>query len=63
MEGKVCKNCRMIITHGDKCPLCGGTDLTTKWSSYVVVLNAEKSDIAAKLSIKVNSTFALNIKA
>jgi DNA-directed RNA polymerase subunit E" len=53
----------MIITHGDKCPLCGGTDLTTKWSSYVVVLNAEKSDIAHKLEIKVNSTFALNIKA
>jgi DNA-directed RNA polymerase subunit E" len=63
MEGKVCKSCRIIITHGDKCPLCGGSELTSKWSSYVVVLNAEKSDIAQKLGIKVNSTFALNIKA
>ncbi len=63
MEGKVCKSCRMIITHGDKCPLCGGSDLTTKWSSYAVILNAEKSDIAQKLGVKVNSTFALNIKA
>ena len=63
MEGKVCKNCRIIITHGDKCPLCNGTDLTTKWSGYVIVLNAEKSDIAQKISAKVNSTFALNIKA
>ena len=62
MEGKACKNCRMIITHGDKCPLCGGTDLTNKWSSYIVVLNAEKSDIAKKLGAKMNSTYALNIK-
>jgi DNA-directed RNA polymerase subunit E" len=62
MEGKACKNCRMIITHGEKCPLCGGTDLTNKWSSYVVVLNAEKSDIAKKLGAKMNSTYALNIK-
>ncbi len=62
MEGKACKKCRMIITHGDKCPLCGGTDLTNKWSSYVVVLNAEKSDIAKKLGAKMNSTYALNIK-
>jgi DNA-directed RNA polymerase subunit E" len=62
MEGKACKNCRMIITHGDKCPLCGGTDLTNKWSSYVVVLNAEKSDIAQKIGAKINSTYALNIK-
>ncbi len=62
MEGKACKNCRMIITHGEKCPLCSGTDLTNKWSSYVVVLNAEKSDIAKKLGAKMNSTYALNIK-
>ena len=63
MEGKACKNCRLIITHGDKCPVCGGTDLTMKWSSYAIVLNADKSDIAKRLSVKVNSTFALNIKA
>lgn len=43
--------------------MCGGTNLTNKWSSYVILLNAEKSDIAKKLNLKVNSTFALNIKA
>jgi DNA-directed RNA polymerase subunit E" len=62
MEGKACKNCRIIITHGDKCPLCGGTDITNKWSSYVVVLNVEKSDIAKRLGAKMNSTYALNMK-
>jgi DNA-directed RNA polymerase subunit E" len=62
MEGKVCRNCRIIISHGEKCPICGEGNLTAKWSGYVIVLNAEKSDIAKKLNLKVNSTFALSIK-
>lgn len=56
-----CKNCRLIIVQGNVCPICGSTSLTTKWSGYVVVLNAEKSEIAKKLEIKANGTYALNI--
>ena len=63
MEGKVCKSCRIVIAHGEKCPLCGSTDLTNKWSNYTIMLNAEKSELAKKLGIKVNSTFAITIKA
>jgi DNA-directed RNA polymerase subunit E" len=62
MEEKVCKNCRIIISRGDKCPICGSTELVTRWSGYVMVTNIEKSDIAKKLGIKMNGTFALNIK-
>ncbi len=52
----------MLISHGDKCPLCGSTDLTKKWSGYLIILNADMSEIAKTLNIKVNSTYALNIK-
>ncbi len=62
MEEMVCKSCRIIISHGDKCPLCGSTDLTSRWNGYVIMLNVEKSEIARKLGLKVNSIFALNIK-
>jgi DNA-directed RNA polymerase subunit E" len=63
MEEKACKNCRFIMkSHSDVCPLCGSNDLTTKWNGYIIVLNAEKSEIAKKLGLKVASTFALNIK-
>lgn len=62
MEEMVCKNCRIVISHGDKCPLCGSTELTSRWNGYVIMLNADKSDIAKKLGLKVNSIFALNIK-
>lgn len=58
---KACKNCRHIIAQGEMCPVCGSTTLTSKWHGYVVILNAEKSDIAKKLQIKVNGTYALSI--
>ena len=58
---KACKKCRLIIAQGDTCPVCGSTELTGKWHGYIVVLNSEKSNIAKKLDIKVNGTYALSI--
>jgi DNA-directed RNA polymerase subunit E" len=57
----VCRNCKYIIAQGNVCPLCGSTNLTTKWSGHVTILDVEKSEIAKKLGIKVNGTYALNI--
>lgn len=57
----VCRNCKLIIAQGNVCPLCGSTNLTTKWSGHVVIINVEKSDVAKKLGIKVNGTYAINI--
>ena len=51
----------MIIAQGNVCPLCGQSNLTTKWNGQIVILNVEKSDVARKLGIKVNGTYALNI--
>ncbi|MCL4411033.1 MAG: DNA-directed RNA polymerase, subunit E'' [Candidatus Marsarchaeota archaeon] len=62
MEGLACKKCKIIISHGSKCPLCGSTELTNKWSGYIIVFNPEKSEVAKKLGIKISSTYALNIK-
>ncbi len=61
MEEKACRNCKIIISHGDKCPICGEKDLTGKWSGYVIVLNAEKSSAAHMLNVKMNSTYAISI--
>jgi DNA-directed RNA polymerase subunit E" len=63
MEEVACKTCRIIIKSGNRCPLCGSTDITPKWSGYIIMLNPEKSEIAKKLNININSTFALNIKS
>ncbi len=61
-DEKACKKCGMIISHGDTCPVCGSKELTNKWNSYIIVINAEKSQIAQKLGISINSTFAVDAK-
>jgi len=63
MEEKACRSCRLIISHGDTCPSCKSKDLTTKWSGYAIIINAEKSSIAKLLGVKLNSTYAINIKS
>ncbi len=61
MSDHACKNCKLIIMQGNVCPVCGSTQLTTKWSGSIVVIDAEKSEIAKKLEIKVDGTYAINI--
>ena len=61
MAESACRNDRLIIAQGNTCPLCGQSNLTTKWNGQVVILNVEKSDVAKKLGIKVNGAYALNI--
>jgi DNA-directed RNA polymerase subunit E" len=58
---KACKNCKVIIAQGEVCPMCGSSDLVSKWNGYVVILNAEKSELAKKLGIAANGTYALNV--
>ncbi len=58
---KACKNCRMIITQGEACPVCGSTGLSSKWSGYISVINVERSEIAKKLGITVNGRYAINV--
>lgn len=61
MPDQACKNCRFIVMQGNVCPVCGSNQLTPRWSGYVIILDAEKSQLAKKLSIKVDGTYAMSI--
>ncbi len=61
MVEKACKKCRVIIAQGEVCPICGSNELTTKWKGYIKILNTEKSELAKRMDLKVNGTYALNI--
>ncbi|MEM3839407.1 MAG: transcription elongation factor subunit Spt4 [Candidatus Micrarchaeaceae archaeon] len=61
MADQACKNCRFIVMQGNVCPVCGSTQLTPRWSGYVVILDVEKSQLAKKLDIKVDGTYALSV--
>ena len=63
MTESACRTCKIIIAQGNICPLCGASNLSTKWNGHVVVLNVEKSEIAKKLGFKVNGTYAININS
>jgi DNA-directed RNA polymerase subunit E" len=56
-----CRKCNLIISQGNACPVCNASDLTSKWSGYIAMLNVEKSDVAKRMEIKVNGSYALSI--
>jgi DNA-directed RNA polymerase subunit E" len=62
MEERACRICRIIVKHTDTCPVCGSKDLTDKIGGYIIILNSEKSEVAKKMGLKMNSVYALDIK-
>ncbi len=58
---KACRECRFLVAEGDKCPNCGNATFTTFWRGYVVILNAENSEIAKKMGIERKGKFALRL--
>ena len=58
---KACKICKTIY-EGEKCPKCDSKEHTENFKGRIVVLNAEKSEIAKKIDIKDNGTFAIKIR-
>lgn len=60
---RACKSCRYITYQGDKtCPKCNGTELTEKFSGMVLVLDAEKSEIAKLVQLNAAGTYAIRLK-
>ena len=61
MSAKACKKCKFVIEEGDRCPVCNGTDLTTNWKGFVIVLDIDKSEIAQKMGVRVPGKYALRM--
>ena len=58
---KACKECR-TITECNECPKCKSTDLTNTWKGKIIILNAEKSEIAKTTEIKKEGEYALKVR-
>ena len=50
-----CKSCKTV------CPRCGG-ETTKDWQGMVAIADFEKSDIAKKMGITANGTYALKVR-
>ena len=58
---KACKQCKILVDSG-VCPICKNSDFGTGWNGRIMILNAEKSEIAKKVSLQANGDFAIKIR-
>ena len=58
---KVCKKCRIFV-NGQECPLCHMSSFTETWKGRIMILDAEKSEIAKKIGIEVKGEYAIKVR-
>jgi DNA-directed RNA polymerase subunit E" len=58
---KVCKKCRLFV-EGGECPLCKGSNFTETWKGRMIILDAERSEIAKKVGVKAKGEYAIKVR-
>lgn len=61
MTRKVCKKCKVFVK-GNECPLCKGNQFSENWQGRINILDANKSDIAKKISITQKGEYVIKVK-
>jgi DNA-directed RNA polymerase subunit E" len=61
LKEKACKNCR-FISNGSVCPNCKSSNLSDDWTGLVIVLDAERSEIAKKMRVKSPGRYAVRVR-
>ncbi|MHC1636251.1 MAG: transcription elongation factor subunit Spt4 [Candidatus Methanospirareceae archaeon] len=59
---KACKDCHRIIEAGKAVCKCGSNALSKDWIGYVIIVDAEGSEIARRLEIKTEGRYALKVR-
>jgi len=59
---KACTSCRLIVETGEECPQCHSQGFTEKFMGQLIVLDAEKSEIAKKIEAKLPGRYAIKIQ-
>jgi len=60
MKELACRKCKMLTTE-KTCPNDGSTELSNEWSGLVIIINAEKSQVAKTLAITKPGRYALKV--
>lgn len=59
---KACRNCKRIIEADEKCPACGSDEVSDRYSGLLVVIDAEKSEIAKIAEVNAPGRYAVKVK-
>jgi len=62
VKSKACKICRTIFVDGSICPECGSNQNTDNYKGKILVLDAQKSEIAKNLKLEKNGEFAIKVR-
>jgi len=57
---KICKKCKLFV-EGTNCPVCKSNQFADSFKGKIIITDAEKSEIAEKLEIKVKGEYAIKI--
>ncbi len=60
MAKKACKNCKILV-EGNVCPICKGNQFVDNWKGKLVIFDADKSEIAKRVGIKVKGEYAIKV--
>lgn len=58
---KVCIKCKIFVA-GNECPICRGTSFSENWKGRILVLDAERSEIAKKIGLKIKGEYAIKVR-
>ncbi|MCD6529541.1 DNA-directed RNA polymerase, subunit E'' [Candidatus Bathyarchaeota archaeon] len=61
MSEKACRQCK-FISRENRCPNCNSTDLSDDFSGFVIILDAEGSEIAKIMNITRKGKYALKVR-
>jgi DNA-directed RNA polymerase subunit E" len=59
---KACRNCGFISNGQQTCPRCKTHSLSDDFTSVVIIIDPEKSEIAKRLAIKEPGKYALKVR-
>lgn len=58
---KACRQCKMVVESGNKCPDCGSEDLADSFKGKILVTHPEKSTLAQNLKVNKKGLYALKL--
>jgi DNA-directed RNA polymerase subunit E" len=54
---QACRRCKRL-TFGPRCPVDGSTSLSRDWSGLIVILDADRSEVARTIGAKTAGRYA-----
>ncbi|MHA1791560.1 MAG: transcription elongation factor subunit Spt4 [Promethearchaeota archaeon] len=62
VQERACRNCGYISSGSNTCPRCKTRSLSDDYSSVVIIIDPENSEIAKRLNIQEPGKYALKVR-